>query len=480
MSRWLQGPRELAVAGGAAAMLSVMGLLGVVAVVAGASEDERGLVDGRGAAREAAGGDGNSRGAAISASGRYVAFWSVANNLAPNSHAFRRRVFVRDRDAEKTVLASRQSSASGGAGANGNSDDVALSLNGRFVAFRSGADNLSGLDKNVDDVFVRDRKTNKTVLVSRQSEAAGGAGANGFSSDPAVSADGRFVAFTSSASNLDRRARDGERQVFLRDRKTKKTELVSRQSTADGGAVANRFSSGPSVSADGRYVAFWSAADNLSDDARTWSNVFVRDMKTGKTILVSRHSAADGGVGGHGFSYHTALSAEGRYVAFVSDADNLSDADNNRTPEVFVRDLKTETTVLVSRQSAADGGAPADGRSTFPAISADGRHVAFQSDADKLSDLDENAVRNVFVRDLAANTTTLVSRASAADGGVGGNGDSYVPSVSEHGRFVAFWSYAANLSQADDDRTSFGPVADVFVRDLKTQRTTLVSRQSAH
>lgn len=145
-----------------------------------------------------------------------------------------------------------------------------------------------------------------------------------------------------------------------------------------------------------------------------------------------------------------------------------------------MRDLKTETTVLVSRQSAADGGAPADGRSTFPAISADGRHVAFQSDADKLSDLDENAVRNVFVRDLAANTTTLVSRASAADGGVGGNGDSYVPSVSEHGRFVAFWSYAANLSQADDDRTSFGPVADVFVRDLKTQRTTLVSRQSAH
>jgi Tol biopolymer transport system component len=146
---------------------------------------------------------------------------------------------------------------------------------------------------------------------------------------------------------------------------------------------------------------------------------------------------------------------------------------------VFVRDIKTDTTVLVSRQSATDGGAGADGDSFYPALSGDGRYVAFQSAADNLSESDNDGVANIFLRDMSSGTTVLVSRQSAADGGAGGELNSYVPSVSAHGRYVAFWSYAHNLSSADRDTGFIGNVADVFVRDMRTDTLILASRGSA-
>jgi Tol biopolymer transport system component len=424
-------------------------------------------------------GKGNSRGASVSADGRYVAFWSVATNLSPldtGSRPWQRSVFMRDLKTGRTILASRRSAAAGGANAAGHSDDVALSGDGRYVAFRSDASNLGQAHgKRVTRVFLRDLRRDRTILVSRQSAADGGAAA--FATSPSVSADGRYVAFESGARNLSRLATGRAPSVYLRDVKAKRTVLVSRQSAADGGAGANDWSAEPAVSGDGRYVAFISLAGNLSDaDLNPRWDVFVRDMKTGTTELVSRQSAADGGAGGDGDSYRPALSSDGRYIAFKSDADNLSAADNDDVADVFVRDMETDTTVLVSRQSAADGGAGANGNSYYPALSADGRLVAFQSDADNLSTADQDGVSDVFVHDTATGTTELASRQTEADGGAGGDRGSYVPSLSA--RHVVFWSYARNLSATDIDGGALGTVADVFLRDLQTDTTLLVSRAS--
>ena len=175
----------------------------------------------------------------------------------------------------------------------------------------------------------------------------------------------------------------------------------------------------PSISADGRYVAFASTAENLSaEDNDSAADIFVRDLQTGTAILVSRASGPTGAAGDR-TSEAPAISADGRFVAFASEADNLSDEDWSGI-DVFVRDLEANTTTLVSRASGASG-APGDWRSIDPSISADGRFVAFSSIAQNLSDEDWSA-SDIFVRDLQANTTTLVSRASGAPRSTGGRG----------------------------------------------------------
>ena len=363
----------------------------------------------------------------MSANGRYVAFWSVADNLSrlDKEKGYRRSVFVRDLETHRTVLASRQSAVLGGANADGHADELALSANGRYVAFRSPARNLSRADRDSEfgrlaDVFVRDLKTKRTILVSRQSAAEGGAGANFASGGAAVSATGRSVAFHSYATNLSRAANKKYLNVFVRDLKTKRTILVSRQSAA-GGAGANHHSNDPAVSADGRYVAFDSFASNLSRHDKGFNDVFLRDLQTERTVLVSRLSAVDGGAGATGDSYRPSVSGDGRYVAFKSSAKDLSGADADDVDDVFVRDMKTDTTVLVSRQSAAEGGAGANFDSYYPAVSADGRYIGFSRYASNLSEHDNDRVGDVFVRDLRTNTTTLVSRQAAGAGGAGGD-----------------------------------------------------------
>ena len=185
----------------------------------------------------------------------------------------------------------------------------------------------------------------------------------------------------------------------------------------------------------------------------------MRDLQAGTTTLVSRASGP-GGAGGDSASTGPAISADGRFVAFESSAENLSDEDSAGTSDVFVRDLQTSTTTLASRANGP-GGAGGDGTSFSPSISADGRHVAFESTADNLSAEDDDAVNDVFVRDLQGATTTLASRAAGA-GGAGGDGTSGLPAISADGRFVAFSSDADNLSAEDADA-----VLDVFVRDLQ-------------
>jgi Tol biopolymer transport system component len=279
------------------------------------------------------------------------------------------------------------------AGVQGNADSgnypAAISANGRYVAFDSAASNLVSGDSNgYVDVFVRDRKLHKTYLVSVSSAGVQG---NGVSYAPAISANGRYVAFDSAASNLVSGDSNGYIDIFVRDRKLHKTFLVS-VSSAGIQANGNSGDYAAGVSADGRYVAFDSAASNLTGaDTNGYQDVFVRDRKLHRTSRVSVSSA---GVQGNAESYTPAISADGRYVAFESAASNLVGGDSNGYFDVFVRDRKLHRTVRASVTAGVQGNGPSEG----PAISADGRYVSFVSSASDLVSGDTNGYGDIFVR----------------------------------------------------------------------------------
>ncbi len=347
----------------------------------------------------------------------------------------------------------RVSVGSGGVPGNGGSNVLSLSSDGRYVAFASQASNLVPGDTNsVEDVFVADRLARTTERVSVRSDGTEG---NAPSTQPWISADGRFVAFVSNATNLVPGDTNGFVDVFVHDRLQRTTERVSVSST---GGQADDMSWPASISADGRFVSFWSDARNLvSGDTNSFPDTFVHDRQSGAT---ERVSVGSGGAQGNGGSEGSSLSADGRFVAFDSGADTLVPGDTNGDGDIFVRDRGNGTTELVSVNSA---GIQGNGGSGYPSLSADGRFVAFISSATNLDPLDTNADIDVFVRDLEAGVTQLASVSSA---GVAGNGVSDQPSISSDGRHVQFESSATNLVPGDTNAAY-----DVFVRDL-TDRTT--------
>ena len=405
-------------------------------------------------------GNGISTSPAVSADGRFVAFFSAASNLHSDDSDAGLDVFLRDLQQNTITLVSR---ADGVGGAKGNSASAAsaLSGDGRFVAFDSGASNLHPDDADFNtDVFIRDLHQNTTTLVSRADGAGGAKGDNG-SFYPAVSADGRFVVFESLASNLhpDDPAADAVQDIYVRDLEQHTTALVSRANGA-GGAKGDDSSFRPEISADGRFVVFESSASNLHpDDPDGTQDIYVRDLQQNTTTVVSRASGV-GGEKGNSQSTEAAVSADGRFVAFNSLASNLHPDDPDGTQDIFVRDRQQNTTTLVSRRGVG-GGAKGNGDSGTPSLSADGHFVAFYSMASNLHPDDLDADFDVFVRDLEQNTTTLASRGGGASG-AGGNSLSFSPAVSGDGRFVAFDSAATNLHPADADS-----LRDVFVRDVR-------------
>jgi Ca2+-binding RTX toxin-like protein len=372
---------------------------------------------------------------------------------------------------DETILVSRADGLGPAADANGDFPDI--SADGRYVVWQSQAKNLSNDDGDATlDVFLRDTVTNTTSLISRQSGTAPANGGDGDSSSPSISDDGRYVAFFSNADNLSPDDVTGY-DIFVRDTATDTTTLASRQTGTDPMNGADGDSFLPAISAGGRYVAFFSAADNLStDDVNTVENVFVRDLVNNTTTLVSRQSGTAAMNGGDANSYQPAISADGRFVAFTSPSKNLSDDDADLYPDVFVRDIAANTISLVSRQSGTASMNGGNGISEFSSISEDGRYVAYQSGASSLVADDANSMVDVFVRDTTTDTTTMVSRQNGPGPGNGGDAQSTSATISADGRFVAFSSTATNLS--DDDLGA----ADAFVRDTASNTTTLISRQS--
>jgi Tol biopolymer transport system component len=401
-------------------------------------------------------GNHDSFAAAISAHGRFVAFLSWANNLVPGDTNGRLDVFRRDRDTGSTI---RVSVSSSGAQARcsdpwGCSGPASMSSDGRDIAFVSSAGNLVAADTNhVSDVFVHDCVTGRTTRVS---VGRGGRQGNGASSFAAISADGRFVAFTSVASNLVAHDTNGTSDVFVYDRETRRTRLVS---VSSAGVEGNRDSEEPAISAHGRFVAFTSDASNLvAADTNHIADVFVRDRHTLRT---RRISVSSGGAQAAGFPTGTgsnspAISANGRYVAFHSEAQNLVRHDTNGTFDIFVRDRRSGTT---SRVNVASNGSQANAETLGnPVISPDGSLVAFTSLATNLVRGDTNGITDAFVRDRATGRTMLASVTST---GMQGNDSSAPAAISADDRLVAFSSYASNLVPRDANAT-----VDAFLRRI--------------
>ncbi|KAB8332682.1 hypothetical protein SD80_019140 [Scytonema tolypothrichoides VB-61278] len=354
----------------------------------------------------------------------------------------------------------RLSVADDGTEGNNYSSSPAISADGRFVAFESSASNLVAEDTDSNsDIFIRDLLTGTITLVSvSDGHILGGSFTSSYSSKPSISADGRFVAFESNA-RLVAGDTNNTNDIFVRDLQTGTTTLVS---VANDATQGNSGSSTPAISADGRFVAFLSNADNLvAGDTNNTNDIFVRDLLTGTTTLVS---VTENGTQGNNSSFTPAISADGRFVAFSSSASNLVPGDTNYYPDIFVRDLLTGTT---TRVSVALDGTQGNHRSSTPVISADGRFVAFSSFANNLVPRDTNNSDDIFVRDLLTGTLT---RVSVALDGTQGNNSSSSPSISADGRFVAFSSSASNLVPGDTNNNS-----DIFVRDLQTGSLTRIS-----
>jgi Tol biopolymer transport system component len=298
-------------------------------------------------------------------------------------------------------ITERVSVASDGTQANGASILPALSADGRFVVFASYATNLVVGDTNggIIDIFVHDRKTGQTQLVSIASD--GTQGNNNADSGSTISADGRYMAFASKADNLVEDDTNGVQDCFVHDRITGETTRVS---VASDGTQANSECApfhmsglfwGPSISADGRYVRFESWASNLVEgDTNGDSDIFVHDRVTGKTTLAS---ISNDGTQENSEPGWLSVSADGRYVAFPSDATNLVEGVTDGYMNIFVGDRVTGKTTL---ESVSSNGTQANNSSSYPRISADGRYVTFESDATNLVEGDTNGYSDIFVRDL--------------------------------------------------------------------------------
>ena len=296
---------------------------------------------------------------------------------------------------ERVSVASDGTQGNLGSGYNG----LSLSADGRVVAFDSGAGNLVAGDTNGSpDIFVHDRQTGQTTRVSVASDGTQG---NDRSYSPSISGDGRFVAFDSLAANLVPGDTNGYHDIFVHDRQTGQTTRVS---VASDGTPGSQWSYSPSISADGRFVTFHSGASDLvAADTNGYTDVFVHDRQTGQT---TRASVASGGTQGNDRSYAPSISGDGRFVAFDSLARNLVPGDTNSQPDVFVHDRQTGQT---TRVSVASDGTQGDDRSFYPSISADGRLLAFGSWATNLVAADTNGYSDVFVRDRQTGQTTRVS-----------------------------------------------------------------------
>jgi Tol biopolymer transport system component len=344
-------------------------------------------------------------------------------------------------------------------GIQGNSDSFSssISADGRYVAFDSRASNLVSDDTNgVNDIFVYDTVANTTRRISVDDNGSEG---NNYSLNPSISADGRYVAFRSSASNLVSDDTNGVDDIFVYDTVANTTRRLL---VGDNGTEGNGTSFSPSISADGRYVAFVSLASNLvSGDTINSYDIFVYDTVANTTRIVS---VDDDGTKGNNYSLSPSISADGRYVAFDSRASNLVSDDTNNRQDIFVYDTVANTT---RRVSVNDNGTQGNSDSYDPSISADGRYVAFRSSARNLVSGDTNGYADIFVYDTVANTTRIVS---VDDNGIQGNGDSYAPSISADGRYVAFQSDARNLVNGD---TNGYP--DIFVYDTVANTTRIVS-----
>jgi len=384
--------------------------------------------------------------------------------------------------AGSMIIARISTSSSGTQAGNGilGSYFTAISNDGRYVVFDSDAKDLWPAAADVygfSDVFKKDTQTGETTPVSVNMNA-NGEPANGNSFFPSISSNGQYVVFESAASDLTYGDTNGVDDIFLQDTSS---GITGRVSEAAGPVEANADSYNPVISADGNFVVFESAADNLVvDDTNGFNDIFIRDLPHN---TITRLSIPNAGGQSNGDSYDPDIDAYGRYVVFGSSASNLVSSDTNSVSDVFVRDLVAGTTTRISVSATAPG--VENGSSAKPAISPDASNspdgviVAYESLAANMVYGDGNASLDVFTRkvtraDLATGTAAgTTARVSVSGAGAEGSGDSHHADISNSGRFVTFRSLAINLISGDSNSA-----ADVFIKDTATGAVSLVSRSA--
>ncbi|WP_156212963.1 TolB family protein [Lentzea aerocolonigenes] len=366
-------------------------------------------------------GNGDSTTPVISADGRHVAFPSLASNLVFGDRNGVSDVFVKDLRTGLVRSASR--------GGDGPSfDPPALSADGRFVAFVSSAANLVTGDTNgVDDVFVTD------MLSGRVSRVSGGNGP-AFGS-PAISADGRYVAFRLEASTLAEGDTNGVADVFLADRVSGSVRRIS--TSSDGVQGDKLVHHGLAMSADGRFVVFPSAATNLvPGDTNGSVDMFVKDVVSG---AVERVNVSSSGEQTSSYTLMPAITPDGSRVLFVAWGDTLVPGDTEDTPDIFMKDRRSGA---ITRVNTRADGVVSDAQPYQPSVSADGRYVVFSSLASNLVRRDTNNVDDVFLKDMRSGSVVRLSERFGRQG----NDFSLAPSISADGRSVVFSSKATNLT----------------------------------
>jgi Ca2+-binding RTX toxin-like protein len=358
-----------------------------------------------------------------------------------------------------TLAIKRVSVSDSGVEGNSISSSPSISGDGRYITFQSFASNLvPGGPNKTYDIFVYDRELNTTERVSVNDNGTQG---NGISSNPSISGDGRYVAFQSHAGNLVVGDTNGVQDIFVYDRKLNTTERVSVDHNS--GVEGNGYSGFSSISGDGRYVAFQSYASNLvSGDTNDIEDIFVYDRELNTTKQVS---VDDNGTQGNNSSYSPSISEDGLYVSFASYADNLVPGDTNNIRDIFVYDRELSTTERVSVGENGIQGNSYYFESGLSSISEDGRYVSFSSSASNLVPGDTNDAEDIFVHDRELSTTELVSVGEKSN-----YFESGLSSISEDGRYVSFSSFASNLVPGDTNDAK-----DIFVYDRKLKTTELVS-----
>ncbi len=391
---------------------------------------------------------------ALSGDGQFIVFRSLASNLVLGDNNGKCDIFVYDR-ANATVK--RVNVDNGGGQANQDASSPCINGDGQYVAFASAADNLVGGDtNNATDVFVYDLQTSTIERISKDN---GGVEGDDSSDSPALSSDGAYIAFTSSATNLVADDTNGATDIFLWERAG---GTVQRVSIDSGGTQANGPSSSPAVSADGKYIAFESDANNLvADDTNGATDVFVFDRDTGSIVRVS----VNGGAGeGNANSGEPNISTTGQFVTFKSDADNLVSGDTNEVTDIFLTDWAAGTIQRTSLDSSEN---QADSSSYGAHVSPDGRYVTFVSLATNLVSNDLNGTWDVFIRDLQNGTTERTSFGYVTKPA---DGTSENAQISGNGRFIGYVSQASNLIFSDTNTKQ-----DIFVHDRLTNVTKRIS-----
>jgi hypothetical protein len=398
---------------------------------------------------------------AVSGDGRFVVFTSKASNLVTTDTNGVSDVFRRDNVQKTTQLVSINNNLVTPDSGNGPSLHPSISDDGNLVVFQSSATDLTVDAVTGTQVFVRNMTTGVTQLVSRAT--GNGAVGNGSSNNAQISSTGRFVVWDSTSTNFDVvNDTDNGRDVYRRDLEspTRDTILISRRSGV-AGVRGNNVSVRPTVSSDGRLVCFESDATNLvittlegGPDGNPFRDIFVRDTATGSTIRVSVSKVGDiNEPDPQGNSTGGMISGDGLFVVYRTDAPNIVAEDDGPGPDVFVRNLTAGTTEIVSVHSS---GAQAGNSCNFPRISSNGSIVVWESGSPNLVNGDANGVQDIFLRNRS---TAVTSRISIATFGAELNGRSLRPNLSSDGTYVVFYTEASDA--ADDDTNGTG---DTYLR----------------